>query len=46
MFKNEDFKSEFARFALNTDAKPESFEKWVNLLYGNAPTKSKKQRRK
>ena len=46
MLKNKGFKSEFARFALNTDAKPENFEKWINLLYGNAPTRSKKRRKK
>jgi len=46
MLKNSNFKSEFARYALNTEAKPESLEKWMNTLYGNAPRGSKKRRRK
>lgn len=45
MAKNNDFKSEFGRFALNTKAKPESFEKWMVAMYGMTPKSSKKKRR-
>jgi hypothetical protein len=46
MAKNNNFKSEFGRFALNTKAKPESFEKWMTTLYGLAPKNTKKRKRK
>jgi len=46
MSKNSEPKSEFARFALNTTAKPESLEKWMNTLYGVSPRESAKKRRK
>lgn len=46
MFKNVNFKSEFGRFALNTKAKPESFEKWMGALFGTSPKTAVKKKRK
>lgn len=46
MAKSSDFNSEFGRFALNTKAKPESFEKWMSVLYGAAPQNGKKRKRR
>ena len=44
--ENEDFTTEYARFALNSRGIPEDFDTWISDMNGNAPKKRKPKNKK